>query len=385
MTGLWLPVLTGGVGVDGIQQVYALVMGEFYPMNPSSVPTINTYALDSAYTFNSAGDAIAQRVRVQRAVTLAAIYFSISSVTGTAANVNDLDFELRNDDGSDLTPNRVSPTLHTSGSMNPNADASFVGWHKIDPADFAMTKGVTYWAIMADADGGAVDFATLSRGEGQAAFEVFKHKAGVHDTTNGFSSNAIARGESSLIVLEFTDGSVNGRSTILGSAATSSTNRKGMYIGGVTGPLSIYGAFCYSTGSVNISGIELYDSGTLPGGTPLRSGTDILRSTLGTRIGAALSSPYTLEAATVYRLVFTFSAAFTEPRKLGFGANANGHGAVLKKARFGGGDWYYAEANGTTDWSNDDQNVMPHMPVLIEDTVATATVAPVISRRRTVR
>ena len=89
-------------------------------------------------------------------------------------------------------------------------------------------------------------------------------------------------------------------------------------------------------------------------------------STLG---GFLFGTPPTLAKATQYRLVFTYGSATALPRKLTIGTGAD---ANLKAAMLGGGGWYWTEANGTIDWSNDDTASWPQVAVVIEDQIAVA-------------
>jgi hypothetical protein len=83
----------------------------------------------------------------------------------------------------------------------------------------------------------------------------------------------------------------------------------------------------------------------------------------------AFETSPTLAKAAEYRVVFTYSASATTPRKLSIGTGAD---ANLRAARMGGGGWYWAQANGTTNWANDDSNGVPQVGLIIEDQVAVA-------------
>lgn len=361
--GRWIKPIAGGAFSS------ARMPARAFPFMAVGTVTQNTVALDSAYTFNSAGDGVALKFVPPWSKTLALAYYYITATTGTAANINDLDFELRNDDGGGLAPNRSSPTLHTSASMDPNGDASVTGWHQFNPADVALTAGTLYWAIVADADGNGTDFATLFRGlSGTLGSTSLLGLSLMYTATNGFSTNpTITNDVVGGLLLEMDDGTMLGNALVTDAASTSSTNRRGLYVGGLTEQLSIIGIMA-GTATANYSGIEIYDSSTNPGGTTLASGSSMLVNASG-EAGHALATPYTLAKATPYRVVLTYSSASTAPRKLSHGTQ-NGYGAKVREGRPGGSGWYWAEANGTTNWANDDQDGYPHVTLLIEDQVA---------------
>jgi len=344
-------------------------------------PVQRSYALDSAYTFNSAGDAIGWRVVLGAAKTLAAVYLYVVSATGTAANVNDLNVEVRNDNGSHASPDRSGgATLHTSASKDPNGDSSFAGWHQWNPADVALSAGTTYWLIVADADGNGTDYATILYA---ADMSPFSWDAGLYgapqvypySTTNGFASDASDTVRmTSMLVLEFDDGTVLGNARADWTTSANDANRKGLHFDGLTASLKLWGALL-ETEAGSPSSLELYAEATAPGGTTLASGSAALRTTSAAPAGFILSSPYALAAATAYRLVCPTAGSY-RVRPFIYGAHANGHEAVLRKARAGGSGWYLSIANGTTNWSNDDPDRQVKMNLLFDDLVEAAPAGP---------
>src|SRR3990172_13012406 len=361
--GLWIPAIHGGAW-SGATFAPQVAVGDYFS---TSAPSQLTLALSSAYTFNSAGAGMGQRV-MGLGKTLAKIYFYLTASAGTAVNVNDINFELRNATATTVLP---STTLHTSGSMDPNGDATFIGWHQINPADFAMVAGTYYWFIIADADGDVTDFATVLTALGDTSFtDMMRQLYSSWTTANGFIADAIVS-SAYAHVIEYTDGTVSGRGLGTSAAPSSTTNRKGLRVDAFTEQIKIYGAQ-FSSGASTLAGFEVYlDDGTVPGGTTQASSTSILFTRTGGRVGAYLTSPYTIPKATALRFVFTFSAGAIAPQALQVG-NANGHGTILNAARFGGAGWYYAEANGTTDWTNDVTTSVPQMQLLLDDQVAIA-------------
>jgi hypothetical protein len=301
------------------------------------------------------------------------MYYYVTAVTGTAANVNDINFEFRNDSGTSAAPNRASPTLHDSGSADPNGEGTMVGWHRITPGTGFTTSAVThYWAIIADADGNGTDFVTvlngvLGTGGGIASAPSLLHTQIAVSVTNGFTADpTLLNDRVARIVLEFGDGTVAGEAFVSSSNATGTRN--GLRLDGLTAPLSIWGATGY--GSATITGVEVYADSSTPGSGQLATGSTVLRSSgLSSSCGAVLSAPYTLAAATAYRIVLQTGG--TIPRKLQVGTD-NGYTTPLRKARPGGAGWYWAGANGTTNWANDDQDGYPDLCLFVDDQVAAA-------------
>jgi hypothetical protein len=83
--------------------------------------------------------------------------------------------------------------------------------------------------------------------------------------------------------------------------------------------------------------------------------------------GLLFAPSATIPGATPTRVVFTYSGAATRPQllQIGTGTDAN-----LRSSGIGSGSIYWAEANGTTNWANDDINSFPAAMLLIDDQVA---------------
>lgn len=356
-SGVWVPVLSGGVGVIGRYQVPRFVLGFVTQIAPVGT----THALDSAYVAGTGGDAVASKVFMMETLTLTNIYFNIvSPYTGIAANVTNIDWEIRT--GTVSAPTTTGGGLVATGTIDP---ASAVGWINISGLSQSLTAGTIYFIIIGDANGNGTDYATALRyftyggidGTLQYALAMTVH------TANGFiTTTPIARGGP--IVLVFSDGTVSGIPFATAVLPTSGTNRKGLRLDGLTEQLKVFGWVSEEAGG--ISGIELIAGDTVPGGSTIASSTWTITNSTNVKAGAVFATPQTLAKATPYRCVMTFGSAGNMPRKvqIGTGVDAN-----LRAAMLGGGSWYYAEANGTTDWANDDVNAWPNMGVWIEDQV----------------
>jgi hypothetical protein len=329
--------------------------------------------LSNNYTYGSAGNASGGRFRFLAARTVTNLYFNISSYTGTAANVNDILVELRND-----TSNLPGSTVHASQSKDP---ASATGWINCSGLSFAASADTSYWVSVADPDGNATDNALiLSRiGAGIDVDDYLICDRMSADSTNGWSTGTL-RSNPSSIVIGFDDGQGFGTpiTSIVGS--TSSTNRRGFYFqSGFTEKLLCLGMLMPG-GSNNLSSVEYYEgSSTTPGTGATVGNHQVFVGGSSTIAGYFFNTPPTVPKATAHRLVFTFSSNTGAPRKQSIGTGAD---SVLRSAMLGQGSWYWAEANGTTNWSNDDTNSTPQCTFLFEDQIEVATGGSVLVQPR---
>lgn len=319
-----------------------------------------TVALSNAYTFNSAGNCLAHRVNRPAADTLTAIYFYVTAVGGTGAS--EVNVEFRSDNGG-----IPGSTLHASGATGA---LSAVGWAGVTGLSFATSANTIYHAVVADANGGATNFVTALRAANTTG--VFDNaaqswnRASINSTAGFASANTFVSNSS--IIPVFSSGS-QGNPFTAGQTFTSSTNRRGWLIGGLTEALSIWG-INWGSGLTSGNGVELYASATAPGGSTIASGSNALvLNTQSTIVGHRFSTAQTLDKATAYRLVSTFSSASTAARFFEIGTGAN---ASIAAAMPGGGSWYLALANGTTDWANDNIYAIPGARILIADQIEVA-------------
>ena len=360
-SGRWIPVpeIWGGAGFSSAWQWQRSYFGDYQ----TTASTQGTQNLSVLYVYGSAGNVSGGRLRFLSAKTVNNIYFFITAYGGTPGNVTDIDVELRNE-----TSNKPGSTTHIATTINP---ASATGWINTSGLSFAASADTPYWVSIGDAVNAtiATDFATtlirLSAGVSTADPLGGDRTAG--DSTNGWSTTTLRSGGASVVVT-FSDGTSLGQPFSATAAPTSATNRKGLLIGALTETLKILGMVSGQS-NTNISGVELWSGSNGPGGSADATGTHDLLTTGNTPVGYFFGTPPTLAKATQYRLVFTYSAAATVPRKqsIGTGADAN-----LKAAMLGGGGWYWTEANATSDWSNDDTASWPQVAVVIEDQIAVA-------------
>lgn len=329
-----------------------------------------TLALDSAYTINSAGDAIAGKLQIHAAKTLQDVYFHVTGYTGTAANVNDITLEVRPEASAGASTPHAT-TLTEGKSLDP---ASATGWIKSTGWSASLSAASRYFVIVGDADGGGTDFATVlvnvttvweSPGARPALLPSVR-------TTGGFASGNTNSSSPASLVLAFSDGTVAGNSLTASTTPASDTNRRGLRITATAllSPLSIFG-ITWSNASSSISGMEIWEGSTGPSGTADHVSTDMLYASNATSVLGAMVSggaAYTLSALSAYSLVATYSGATTAgPRRHDVGT---GEDAALRKAMPGAGEFYFRRADGTSDWSNDLSGSVPAMGVLIDSQVA---------------
>lgn len=356
--GLWSPIHQGGSGPSAPRTVLPRVI-----QSTSLTATQTTLGLDSIYLNGVSGDAIANRLVPNDNATVSLVYFFIVSYTGTAANVNDINLELRNNSFT----TGPSTTLHDSQTKDP---ASATGWIESTGWTFVVTGGTPYWLVVGDADGGIVDFATLSRHTSLWGFVSHAADSISVQTTDGWASVRTFNVNPSMVVVVFTNGRTLGDPFSAVAASTSSTNQRGLrFIAPAT--VKLYGSVRHNAiAAATITGINLWADSNGPGGSADANGTaPLLANQVGNvPFGFAFGTPPTVTQGQSYRLVYAYGAASTTPSRLQIGTGST---ASLRAAMAGGGDWYWTEANGTTDWSNDNTSEFPGMDVLVEDFLET--------------
>lgn len=375
-SGVWLAVKdllrdeSGLVGVRGSVNMTPWILG-FSPESGGGSVVMTTIALDSAYTAGSAGDAIAARFLCTRTVTLNAIYFYISSYVGTAANVNDIDYEVRT--GSSTAPTTTGGALLTSGTVNPS---SATGWIGITGLSQSLTGGAHYWIIIADANGNGTDHAVVhQRAAGQqpggATRDAILYQA--CRTTAGFSAGATRDAAISKILAVFSDGTAAGSPYVSNTLLTNDSNQKGLYLSGVTEDISIIGA---TSDIASGSTLKVYVGSTGPSSGEAASGTttiDFNNGSGGDVKGVFLSTPFTLEKGSAHRIVGDSAGNHQWPRMLTLGTGAT---TTMMKPFMGQGDWYQTSESGGA-WA-DVNTQMPFMSIWLEDSVAAAASAAMI-------
>lgn len=350
--------IRGGVGWSSRIQHPRMI---FQPYSTNL--TAQTYAIDSAYTYGSAGKAVAARYRGE-AKTLSAIYYYIISKTGTVPG-NDLDWEIR-DDSSNTKP---GSNIQSGGSGTIDITSASNAWISAASLSVSLSADTSYWACIADKSAvDASNFATVSRGDNVFTFYDSQGNDGV-ESTNGFSTTT-TNARVMNIVWVFSDNTAIG-SPFLNFTSNATSDRRGIYFSsGFTESIKFY-AMTNGSAVTNLSGIEIYDSSaTVPGTGALSIGSTSPMYASSGIPGYYLSTPYTFEKSTGYRVVFTFSGISNTIQYYFMG---NGGDSNLALAMLGGGGWYWTRANGTTDWSNDITTGFPRLTFILENQVEIAS------------
>lgn len=331
-------------------------------------PVANATALDSAYTAGSAGDALFARFFAHDDLTVTKVYFDVASYGGTAANVNDISVEIRS--GTSSAPTMTGGGLLSSEVVNPS---SVVGWSGATGLSAACTKGNFYWVVVADPDGNGTDFARVSYSSGASGIPSLSGTNAPwvsYVSTNGGSS--VTPNAYSSFVLIFSNGETLGAS-YNGSTTANNANQKGIVCpNGLPFIVRLRGLILQSVTASTITGGNMWlGSGAGPNGTGDMNTTTTVKqwNTTTTLNGVVFDTVTPIPVSTTFRAVFTFSGAGVSVTKRTITPNIT----ALKAALPGRGYFGYAEANGTTNWDNDDLFAVANVSMLIEE------IAPIVS------
>ena len=366
-SGLIVPTLRGG-SISGRTQVPLIYIGS----SAAAAGAQNTVALDSNYVAGTSGDAICNRMAIAQSQTLTALYAFIASYNGTAANVTDLNWEVRT--GSSTAINTAGGGLVGSGTFNP---ATATGWVRVSGLSvplLAQSGDNFYYLILGDADGNGTDFATVLQDHSNqlTAVNPLASSAMSGSTTNGWSAITMLTRTSCLLAVS-SSGVIAGSPFSAVNKSSTSMNRRGLFLAnGFPCAVKIFG-ITSAVGNANISGAEVIYANTPPGGPTLGSTTRLL-SGANAILGGIFPDGVAMGANVPFRIVLTFAANSGQPAKAEIGSGAD---ATLRAVMLGGGQWYWAEANGTTDWSNDDINAWPAVAILIEDFLVSGAVTTI--------
>jgi hypothetical protein len=357
----WVPVYA--TGIQGSRQAPKMILG----FSGTAALAQTALALSNTYANNTVATSACARLFLAVAHgNLDAIYYYVTASAGSPTSIY---AEVTTTDAT-LTNPRATTTIRTSGTDDPTADATMVAWHQLVPTAYSPVVE-TQWIILGNTTGTpGSNNVTVAVGIGESISAPVLNRGGYDAYTATAINNTTVNMTALLawpgLVLKFNDGAVFGVGCVTLVTPASNTNRKGWRLPGLTDSLRVYAV---STAlALTTSGVEISADTAAPG-TFLINGTMQLGTT--TAIGYMLSAPYTLQRATPYRIVVTFSGASTGPQAYSTGT-LNGFTDVSEARLFGSGS-HYAIANGTTNWSNDDTTSIPHMALLVEDQGAPQT------------
>lgn len=260
-----------------------------------SLSTIATYALDSAYTYGTGGDAVSASFIFPETLTLEAFYFVAVSITGTGSADGNINWELR--EGTTAVANVPGTTVVASGTIAVSALAANT-WYKLTlPTSKTITAYKRYDLVIADADGSATNFVTVVQSIRETGSPFFIN---ARTTTNGFTTAPTDTGYQPGCALKFTDGTVIGSAILRASATnTSNTTLRGIKFSfRADGPQMKMAAINWpALGVLRI----LKGSGALPNTTPEKTYTISPNNTFHSGIGVTIGYPITEEESYVFQ------------------------------------------------------------------------------------
>lgn len=315
-------------------------------LNVSSPTNIN---LDSAYVWNSSGDAYAYPFQVIESGNLTDIWVAVISFTGTWASTDgQINWEIR--EGWGVT-NQPGATLVSSGTITLSGSES-TEWVKASGLSVSLTAGKVYWLIIGDADGSAANYVTMRRDVRNAG----DNSSAGATTTDGWASVRSSTSYPVAFAVKV-GGRMYGGTPTLGTATnlTSGTYARGVSIT-PRERMVLVGVGVVTQNSlmwqVTPWIVKLFADGQLPGDTPLKQWTFVAQvSAAATPSPAAYffaeSDQYVLRKNSRYRLVLVPPINSTVPQKFTNYANMDddlralisGSYALIHHTEESGGAW----------------------------------------------
>lgn len=329
--------------------------------------SVTTLALDSAYIYNSAGDAFFTAWSPDETGDLTDFWVKVSAYTGTWANTDGvINVEVRE---NIVATYRPGSTL--IGSFTITLDGLTTGWIKKSGLAITLTAGKYYCFVIADADGGAADFVTVvvkNSDDNQLPPGGARWGITTVTTANGFSTTGSgAAGLGSVVIRQA--GKLRAGSTF----STLATVTSGTYARGARVKLPMDATLVGCGVMFDAPGVifgnysfKVFADGVAPGGTPLMSlampntplgGT---QPDIGSRILPA-ASQLDVDADTWYRYVWVPGADSTTPRKLTIGGSPDAD-VLLAALPFGGNAHWIEDASGS--WNDSQTASYPFMALL---------------------
>ncbi len=134
--------------------IVAFTLGGADPGTPA------TTNMNSAYTYGSAGAAVAYQFILEADGTLTDFHFLVSAINGTGSADGNINWELRS--GFGAANYKPGSTLVSSGTIAVSGLAANT-WASVTGLSVSLSAGVWYHLIFADADGGAINYVVLVR------------------------------------------------------------------------------------------------------------------------------------------------------------------------------------------------------------------------------
>lgn len=324
------------------------------------------HALDSQYTFGSAGSAIAYRFVAPSTTTLTDVYLFVGATAGTG---NTISVALRQYSDSS-TPG----TLVTNGTATVASGTTSPKWVK---ATFATPPNVTentgYYLVAANAaaDAATNNFSLAKQSNGPLGDVLLSFNPNAYTTSNGWSTAGVAAGGAPNYVLKFGDGRLQGQPYSLNNS-TASALEEGLKIAGLDAPLTICGvAFFGAFNGTNLTGCKIYSGSTGTNGSALLTQAF---NTANRDLGVALFAPLQLAASTVYRVTLYKTASLQLAPGVLQIQDAGTYGTDLKASGYLGGNFTYTVDAGSGAWTDDD-TALPRIALIVRNQVAASGAA----------
>ena len=337
-----------------------------------SASTETTLALDSAYTYASAGDAVMFNFVPQESANLTDFWIKVTGYTGTWGSTDGvINVEIRQGlNGSSI------PGTTATGTFTITLDGSTTGWIKKTGLSIALTAGQMYSVVIGDADGGGVNFVTIAvRYTVNLVATLTPILRAVTTATNGFSSAGTESSQQPAFCAKVGSIVYGGSGVSSVAASSSNSNEKGMRFQ-PTEDCTLVGYVISNVPSnfytSNITAFKTYADGTAPGGTTLSS---VAPQTIASGTTPApnvilvpAASRVDLIGGTWYRSAVDPSTNITFPSKCTVGGSPDAD--VLSVSFPFNGNAHYIEESGGS-WDDSQTTVIPTFgPVLLPKTAA---------------
>jgi hypothetical protein len=364
--GIYYPVPSGGIGNPHIVHQGSGIEVLFTELDSTTFGRV-AHILDSAYVAGTSGDAVGTKFYMTEAKTVSDVYFDVESYLGTAANVNDINIEIRAHDAVNNLPDVTGPGLIGSGSVDPASQQD--RWVAVSGLSISLSADTIYWLIVADADGNTTDRANMVYGSSTAVDHHAEYMALLWNnagfTTDGWQTATILSAGWSIFVVAFSDGTALGWPWLEITGAANDTNQKGIFLGSAfNGNARIYGVSVFSQDN-DIASVKIWEGTTGPSGTPFATSTFVMPGLPSAVInGAMFTKPFPkLTAGTDYRIVIQPGAgAVGAPDTYSTGPVSDNN---IRAAFPGSGNWYNTRESGGA-WA-DDVDLFPLMGILVDD------------------
>ena len=326
-------------------------------------------ALDSAYTYASAGDAIFYTFVNQKAENLTDFQLRVLSYTGTWANTDGvINVEIREGlNGSNI------PGTTLTGSFTVTLDGSTTGWIHKSGLSIALAAGKFYTVVVADADGGAADYVTITYSLGTVV-ATGPFPSAPRITTNGWSTAGTQSGSGKVCALKIGSHWYASTGPDTTATTTSGTYERGMRFRPTENCTMIGVAVTNDSSILRLSTntFKVYADGTNPGGATLLSVAGVVSN-----IGAGTSpvpqillfpdaDRLDLTGGTWYRFSNDMTVATTVPRKSTI--NGSPDADLLTAMLPFNGDCYWIEEAAGPVWTEDTASIPTMAPILVPNT-----------------